>query len=120
LLPWTCVLQPELVHLYQISSPLPSLRCLLKIFCPSCCGTGVWTQGHRLATQAPYHLSHSASPFLCVYFQDRASWSICLGWTQTLILLISTSQVASIIGISHQCLAVISFFGICLLQSRRF
>jgi hypothetical protein len=28
-------------------------------------------------------------------------WTICLGWPQTVILLISVSQIARIIGISH-------------------
>jgi hypothetical protein len=34
------------------------------------------------------------------------SWTICWGWPQTAILLISASQVARITGGSHWCLAV--------------
>jgi hypothetical protein len=30
-------------------------------------------------------------------------WTICLGWPWTMILLMSASQVARIIGVSHQC-----------------
>jgi hypothetical protein len=38
----------------------------------------------------------------CVgYFPDGASWTICPGWLQTMILLISASQVARIAGMSH-------------------
>jgi hypothetical protein len=37
--------------------------------------------------QAPYHLNHTASPFLFEYFQGRVSWMICTGWLQTKILL---------------------------------
>jgi hypothetical protein len=48
-------------------------------------------------------LSHAYSPFFCCgYFGDGASSTICLGWPLTRILLISASQVARIIGVSHQ------------------
>jgi hypothetical protein len=43
--------------------------------------------------------------FCDCFFQDRVSWTICLGWLQTAILLISTTWVARIIGVSHWCLA---------------
>jgi hypothetical protein len=43
--------------------------------------------------------------FLWRVFQDRVLWTICLGWFWTVILLISTSWVARIIGVSHWCLA---------------
>jgi hypothetical protein len=36
-------------------------------------------------------------------FQYRVLWTICLGWFWTVILLISASWVARIIGLSHQC-----------------
>jgi hypothetical protein len=39
-------------------------------------------------------------------FQDRISWTICLGWLWTAILLISVSWVARIRGVSHQCLVI--------------
>jgi hypothetical protein len=35
------------------------------------------------------------------FFQDRGSWTICLGWLRTVILLISASWVARVIGVSH-------------------
>jgi hypothetical protein len=39
----------------------------------------------------------------CVgYFQDRASWTICQGWFQIMILLISSSWVARIVCVSRQ------------------
>jgi hypothetical protein len=40
-----------------------------------------------------YTWSHSTSPFCVRCFRDRVSQTICLGWFQTLILLISASQV---------------------------
>jgi hypothetical protein len=43
-------------------------------------------------------LSHSTSPFLWWVFQDRVSWTICLGRLRTRILLISASWVARITG----------------------
>jgi hypothetical protein len=50
-----------------------------------------------------YHLSHSALPFCVWYFQDRVSWTICPGWSQTLILLVSAFWVARTTGMGHQC-----------------
>jgi hypothetical protein len=47
--------------------------------------------------------SHSTSPFCDGYFfRDRVSKTICPGWLQTSILLISASWVARITGVSHQ------------------
>jgi hypothetical protein len=40
--------------------------------------------------------------FLWRIFQDRVSRTICPGWLWTMILLISASWVARIIGMSHQ------------------
>jgi hypothetical protein len=48
-----------------------------------------------------FTLSHSTSPFCVRYFQDRVSWTICLGWLQTSILLMVSSWVARIIGVSN-------------------
>jgi hypothetical protein len=45
--------------------------------------------------------------FLWRDFQDRVSWTICPSWLQTLILLISASWVARIIGV--ECLALAAF-----------
>jgi hypothetical protein len=67
-------------------------------------GTGIWTQGFKLGKQARYHLNHNSAPFFLGYFGDRVSWTICLGWPQTVMILISASQVTRIIGISHQSL----------------
>jgi hypothetical protein len=36
-------------------------------------------------------------------------WSICPGWTWTMILAISVSQIARIIGPNHCCLALFTF-----------
>jgi hypothetical protein len=36
-------------------------------------------------------------------------WTVCPGWLQTLILLISTFWIARIIGVNHQCLAIYLF-----------
>jgi hypothetical protein len=55
-------------------------------------------------------LSHSTSPIFCDrVFRDRVSWTICLGWLQTVIFLISASWVARIIGVSYRSLALVSF-----------
>jgi hypothetical protein len=43
--------------------------------------------------------------FLRKVFRDSVSWSIYLSWFWTVILLISASWVAKIIGVSHQRLA---------------
>jgi hypothetical protein len=39
---------------------------------------------------------------------DGVLWTFCLGWLQTKILLISTSQVARIIGLNHHARPLIS------------
>jgi hypothetical protein len=68
------------------------------------------------AKQALYHLSHISSPFDFGYFGEGISRTICPGWPQTNILLISASQVARIIVMSHQHPASSSlFFGACFL-----
>jgi ABC-type Fe3+ transport system permease subunit len=56
-----------------------------------------------------FTLSHSTSPFCDGYFWDRVSWTICLSWLQTVILLISASWVARITGVSHWHLAENNF-----------
>jgi hypothetical protein len=43
----------------------------------------------------------SPALFLWRIFQDRILWTICLGWLQTEILLISASWVARIRGVNH-------------------
>jgi hypothetical protein len=39
---------------------------------------------------------------LCGYFWDGVSWTICLGWLWTTILLLSSSWVARLTGVHHQ------------------
>jgi hypothetical protein len=68
-------------------------------------GTGVLTQDFKLEKQVLYCLSHTSSPFCSGYFGAGVSRTICQGWTQTLIFLISVSQVAGIAGVSHWNLA---------------
>jgi hypothetical protein len=46
----------------------------------------------------------------CLQIGERVSQSICLGYPQTAILLISASQVTRITGISHQCPAILPSF----------
>jgi hypothetical protein len=51
-------------------------------------------------------LSHSTSPFFFFcegFFEIGSHGTTCLGWLQTVILLISASWVARITGVSHQC-----------------
>jgi hypothetical protein len=51
-----------------------------------------------------YHLSHTSSPFCSGFFGDGEegfSWTICPGWPQTMIPLISAFQEACITGMSH-------------------
>jgi hypothetical protein len=57
-----------------------------------------------LAKQVLYSLGHTSSPFCSGYFGDRVSQTVCLGWPQTMILLISASQIVKITGVNHQCL----------------
>jgi hypothetical protein len=58
-----------------------------------------------------YILSHSNSPFFCDgFFQDRVSWTVCLGWLRTVMLLISASWVARSTSVSHQHPACIGCF----------
>jgi hypothetical protein len=49
-----------------------------------------------------YILSYSISTFCGGFFRDRVLRTICLGWLQTAILLISASWVTRITGVSHQ------------------
>jgi hypothetical protein len=50
-------------------------------------------------------LTSASRPFCSGYFGDGVSRTICWGWPLTVILLISTSQVASITSMSHWHLA---------------
>jgi hypothetical protein len=58
----------------------------------------LWYWGLKLGRYS-YPLSHSTSPFFNNgFFQDRISWTICLGWLWTVILLISASWAPRITG----------------------
>jgi hypothetical protein len=66
---------------------------IFKFFCVG--GTGAWPQG--------LHLEPLHRPFFVMgIFEIGSHGSICLGWLQTAILLISSSWVARITGVSHQ------------------
>jgi hypothetical protein len=47
-------------------------------------------------------VSHTSSPFCSGYFGEGVSWTICLGWCQTYILLLSAPSVARIAVMNHQ------------------
>jgi hypothetical protein len=79
------------------------------IFSPSG-KTGVWTEGFTLAEQMSYCVSCISSPFCSDYFGGGVLQTICPDWPQIMILLISASQVAKIMGISHQHPAKFSTF----------
>jgi hypothetical protein len=60
-----------------------------------------WWLGFELKA---YFLNHSNQSFFCVvFFQDRVSTTICPGWLQTAILLISDTWVARRTGVNHWC-----------------
>jgi hypothetical protein len=61
----------------------------------------VWTQGFALA-KVLYHLSCTSCLFCSDYFGDGVLWTVCPGWPQTLVLLISAFQVARISVVSHR------------------
>jgi hypothetical protein len=63
------------------------------------------TQGFMLVKQGLYRFSHMSSPLCSGYFGDRVSHSVCLGWPQPTVLLISASQVTRITGVRHRSLA---------------
>jgi hypothetical protein len=65
--------------------------------------TGVRTKG-LLGRCSTTWTTRPALFFCNGYFQDMVSWTICPSGPRTWILLISASQVARIIGVSHLCL----------------
>jgi hypothetical protein len=81
---WGCTGSEIQSHVY--SSRWPFFVCLFVVL------------GFELRA---YTLSHFTNPFLWKVFWDRVSRTICLGWLQTTILLISASWVARITGKSH-------------------
>jgi hypothetical protein len=70
-------------------------------------GTGVWTQGFAFAKQALLPLEPQLQPIFLWLFWRWALANCFPGWPQTMILWMSASQVARIIGISHQHPAII-------------
>jgi hypothetical protein len=67
------------------------------------CGTGAWNQG--------LHFEPLHQPFLWqVFFKIGSHGTICPGWLQTMILLISASGVIKFTGMSHQRPAYFKFF----------
>jgi hypothetical protein len=65
-------------------------------------GSEVWTQDSELAKQALYCLSHTSSSFCFGYFGDGVLDIICLECLELWFPLISASQVARIIVVSHR------------------
>jgi hypothetical protein len=63
-----------------------------------------------LAKQTFCRLSHTFSLFCSGYCRDGVLWTICLGWPETTVLLISASQVVRITGVSYWHPTLISFF----------
>jgi hypothetical protein len=72
------------------------------------CGTGVWTHGLMLAGQVLYHLSHSASPTVVIFWR-RSLAHYLPGLALNHDPPDSTSQVARISGMSHCTQAMSSF-----------
>jgi hypothetical protein len=74
--------------------------CVCVCVCVCARGRGVWTQGFMLTCSTAWV---TPPALFCVgYFWDRVSQTICLGWLQTPIFLISASWVAWIASVSHQ------------------
>jgi hypothetical protein len=63
-----------------------------------------------LVKRVLYHLSYTFGLFGSGYFGDGILGTICLVWHGTVIFLMSASQVARIIGVSHQYPAVKEIF----------
>jgi hypothetical protein len=80
------------LHHSPLSSPYPIISYLNEhtFFC----GTGFELRA--------YTLSYSTSPFFVMGFFKIVSQTVCSGWLQTEMLLVSASWVARITGMSHQ------------------
>jgi hypothetical protein len=68
-------------------------------------GTGVWIRTPCLLRRLSINWTTPLAFFCNEFFQDRVSRTICPGWLQTMILLISTSRVPRIIDVNPHCLA---------------
>jgi hypothetical protein len=62
-------------------------------------GTGIWNQGRMLTRQALLLLKQLHQPFLSRYVLKNY---LTQDWLQTMIVLITVSWIAKIIGVSHQ------------------
>jgi hypothetical protein len=62
-----------------------------------------------LGRHSYHHLTIPFALFLWWIFWDRVSWTICVSWLGTVILLTSASWVARIAGVSHWCLWKVYF-----------
>jgi hypothetical protein len=94
-----CIQCDYMLYSYEVAK---EIFCVFVLFC-FFSGTGVWTKGCTLTKWV--QLSHTSSPFCSGCFGDGVLRTICSGWPQTAILLIlriSASQVARIIGMSHK------------------
>jgi hypothetical protein len=78
---------------------------LVLFFCCCCCCLFFFFAVLGLNSGPTPQDTQPAFFFCDGFFWDRVSWTICFGWLQTMILLISASWVARIIGMSHQLLA---------------
>jgi hypothetical protein len=107
---WGC--QASLYALGISKAPL----CLVKLKSWMCSFYLSFYWGEVLGFELrAYTLNHSISPFwgwVFFFFFERGSCELfAWGWLQTMILLMSASQVARIIGVSHQRPACYLFFG---------
>jgi hypothetical protein len=77
---------------------LPGLIGYLFIYLFVCffCGLGVWSHGFALAKAGALPFESNLQFIFALVILDRVSWTICPGWPQTEIFLISASQVAMI------------------------
>jgi hypothetical protein len=98
-------------HYYNVKSMQINLYIQFVILIKSL--QAFWKEGGMLGFELwAYALSHSTGPFLWFFFffWDRVLQTICLGSLQTSILMVSTSWVARITGMSHQCPAPAGYF----------
>jgi hypothetical protein len=103
------ILQIIVLHNHEDVLSYIFISCLFIYFG----GTGIWTQGCKLAKKVLYSLSHASNPFCSAYFGDGVSRAICLDWPWIEILPISASQVDRITGVSHWCLVWVTFSVLC-------
>jgi hypothetical protein len=76
-------------------------------------GLGFELRASRLQSMCSTAWVTPLSPFCSSCLGDRVSWTTCLGWPQTSILPIAAFQVARIIGLRYQHLAVTDSLLVC-------